>query len=252
MNIQEICKEQSVWNDKIISAANHIDPKLLGVLSFQDLFNDKYGDNSLLERYNNEVYPLIHQYKVFMQDKTEKYLLNFINDISCLVDSTGYDSRTGEDTTSFNCFHDIPETYIPSLEIEFIWHSVMEMRYISYKPFWCNHGYTLHGNNETICVSSYSTPKEFITENRKLFQRSFGDTNLGRLERAVLWKDNIFDYPVYMPALSSYEDRAIPASYEESIRRHLILKHAIEHNIDGIVYNSIIDGDGSITLVSIE
>ena len=237
-----------------MAAANYVDPKLFSVLTFQDIFDDKYADNNIMERYTAEVLPLVEEYRKNIDFHINQYLLNFINDVHILMDVTGYNANTSESTGSFDSMSEISHIdYIPSLEIEPIWNAVMDLRYkYSYTPYWLRNGYTLYGNNETVIVKNSPTPKKFIEINRESFNRSFGDTNLGKLERAVTIKNSTFDYPIYVPALTQYEDRAIPASYEEAVRRHLILKTAMDNKIQGTIFSSKIDKDGNVELIDLE
>lgn len=237
-------------DEEIRRVSNFIDPKLLGYLTFQDIFDDKYSNDDLKHLYNEQVYPLIHEYRVQVQVKTEKYLVDFINDMEILLPNTGYDYRTGEETQSFANFDSIPDEYVPCVEIEPVWKSVLEFRHeVNHIPFWKRHSYTLYGNGETVSVVSAEYPSEFISSNRHSFTKSYGDTNLGKMERSARFKDTHFDYPIYVPALTVYEDRNIPNSYEESVRRHLILKEAMEGTLpDAIVLTSEIDPDGNVKL----
>lgn len=251
MNLREIQALQNQRDDEIRYVANSIDPKLMGYLNYQDLFDDKYMDNALMSEYTEKLSTLVHQANLKIQVETEQYLVNFINDMSTVLDNTGYLTSTGEETHSFLNFDSIPESYVPSVEIESVWTAVHELRHkYKYSPFWKKHGYTLYGNGETVCVVPASTPQEFIQLNRAQFTKSFGDTNLGKMERAARIKETKFDYPIYVPALSPYEERNIPSSYEEAIRRHLILKEAMEGTLsdEHIAYRSIIDAEGNVTL----
>lgn len=253
MNLREIQAMQNQRDEEIRYVANSIDPKLLSLLNFQDVFDDKYMDNNLMVQYNEKLSALIHQANVKIQVETEQYLVDFINDMSTVLPSTGYLTSTGEETHSFLNFDSIPNCYVPSVEIEYVWTAVHELRakHRYYSPFWRHSGYTLYGNGETVCVMAASTPKEFIELNRAQFNRSFGDTNLGKLERAVTMKNDFFDYPIYLPALTQFEDRAIPSSYEEAVRRHLILKNVMENNIEGFNFSSKIDKSGNVELTNL-
>lgn len=251
LNLREIQAMQNQRDEEIRHVANGIDPKILGFLNFQDIFDDKYMNIDLMTQYIDKLDALIHQANVKIQIETEQYLVNFINDMSTVLDTTGYLTSTGEETHYFSNYNSIPDSYVPSVEIESVWSAVHELRHkYKYSPFWKKHGYTLYGNGETVCVVSGSTPQDFIQMNRAQFTKSFGDTNLGKMERAARMKETKFDYPIYVPALSPYEERNIPGSYEEAIRRHLILKEAMEGTLsdDHIAYRSIIDAEGNVTL----
>lgn len=251
LNLLEIKIQQQERDEEIRRIANAIDPKLLSFLTYQDLFDDKYLDPELGNQYRLQLYDLIIDNKVQTRLQVEKYLLNFVNDMSSVLECTGYDSSTGESTGMFNTFNSIPSSYIPAYEIEHVWNSVKELAHHDiHIPFWRRYGYTLYGNGETISVMQGVSAIEFINNNRILFQRSYGDTNLAKMERSARFRDTHFDYPIYVPALSSFEERNIPNSYEESIRRHLILKEAMEGTLpeDCIVFTSSIDADGNVIL----
>lgn len=242
---------QDERDEEIRHVANSIDPKIISFLNYQDLFDDKYMNHDLMSQYTEKLSALVHQANVKIQVETEQYLVNFINDMSTVMENTGYLTSTGEETHSFLNFDSIPASYVPSVEIEAVWTAVHELRHkYKYSPFWKKHGYTLYGNGETVCVTAGSTPQDFIVTNRAQFMKSFGDTNLGKMERAARIRETKFDYPIYVPALTPYEERSIPGSYEEAIRRHLILKEAMESTLteEYFEFRSIIDPDGNVIL----
>ena len=256
MSIQKILEMQNEWWYKITEAAKNIDPKLLGILTYQDLFDDKYCDDSFLHNYNAYVKPLVMDYKAAIITASQNYLLNFINDMSIIFQNTGYDINTGEETHDFDKFTNIPAGYKPSLEIEPVWDAVHNLKYeYTFKPFWecCN--YVLYGNGESVNISAYSTPVEFIVKNRAHFKRSFGETNLQKMERMAQIRVSKLDYDVYIPALSKREDDSITGKYEEAIRRHLILKEFMENDelkhSDSLLYSTDIDKKGNINLTDL-
>jgi hypothetical protein len=249
MSIQSLKKLQKDWEDNIVSTANEIDPKLIGLLFYEDIFNDHYCNDKFKQLYLDKIHPLFVQYSQEFKLAEVEYIINFINDMSLILPSTGYLSSTGELTYDFK--YAIDSDYIPCVEIEPIYEAVTSMIYdVQVQPFWTKHSYVLFGNNESIQVVADSTPSGFINANRNKFKRSFGETNIQKMERAVKIKDS-FDYPIIIPALSKFEDTRIPDSYETAVRRHAILKKVMETEgvlVDSSSFVSSLDMDGNVSL----
>lgn len=253
ITIKELVETQDEWCKKITEAAEYIDKKLLDNLVYMDLFNDKYCDDSLLELYNTHVYPIITNYNENFTNLCNEYLLQHINDMSLILENTGYLLDSAEETHSFK--NSIPSDYVPCLEIEHVWESVKNLKHnISFSPFWQKNNYRVFGNNESVIIESSNKPSTFIVVNRNKFNRSYGETNLEMFERAVNLKNTAFDYEIHIPVLTKSEDNALTGKYEEAVRRHLILRSFMESdntNDDAIVFESKIDKDGNTTLTDI-
>lgn len=252
MKIKEYIDFQNTTYEEIMNIARGIDPKILGVLSYEDLFNDKYRDQKYQEWYNKLLNPRISDYKNKSAMYIHKVLSNTINEASLVLPNTGYLISTGEETKMFT--GDIPVEYIPCVDLEGIVEGIRSLQYrYQFQPFWNRNSYTVSGNNETVTIIPQgSSIIEFIDFNRKQFNRSFGETNLGMLERSVQLRNTKFDYDIHIPQLSLYEDRSIPRTYEEAVRRHLILQKLMQDECTGSIYSSTIDVDGNVILVEID
>lgn len=251
MKIKEYMDYQHSTYTEIMNIGNNIDPKLLGILNYEDLFNDKYRNIQYQEWYYELIQPKVSEFRNNCSMYLHNVLSNIINEASLVLPNTGYLTSTGEETTTFDCR--IPSDYIPCVELEGIVEGVRALEYkYQIRPYWNRSPYTLTGNNETITVMTYGGVIQFIDENRKQFSRSFGETNLGKLERSVHLRNTKFDYDIHIPQLTPSEDRSVSGKYEEAVRRHLILQKLMEDNCTGIMYLSTIDEEGNVTLQEID
>jgi hypothetical protein len=250
MKIKDYINYQDSTYLEIINIANGIDPKILGILTYEDLFNDKYRDQKYEHWYEQLLHPLITEFRNNCSIYLNDVLCNTINEAYLVLPNTGYLFSTGEETTTFNSR--IPNDYIPCVELEGIVEGIrnLEHRY-KLRSYW-NRSYTLTGNNETVSILPYGSVLRFIDENRKSFKRSFGETNLGKLERSVQLRGSKFDYNIHIPQLTPSEDRQVTGKYEEAVRRHLILQKLMDDNCTGSKYRSIIDAEGNVTLEEID
>ena len=103
---------QDERDEEIRHVANSIDPKIISFLNYQDLFDDKYMNHDLMSQYTEKLSALVHQANVKIQVETEQYLVNFINDMSTVMENTGYLTSTGEETHSFLYFDSSPAAYV--------------------------------------------------------------------------------------------------------------------------------------------
>ncbi|AQW88585.1 hypothetical protein pEaSNUABM50_00058 [Erwinia phage pEa_SNUABM_50] len=228
LSIKDLITCQRTWDDKIRTIANMIDPKLLSILSYEDIFNDKYKDDTLQEKYTEIVYPLIVEYKKEFKELRDKYLLDYINDMGNVLDSLGYYVDSGEEAG--NVLDSITNDFIPCVEIEHVWNYVYnELQIDIHRPFWVRSGYSLVGNNEYVSVESNSSPSKFIEYNRNKFNRSYGEKRIDIFKRSVRQADELFDYDIHIQPLSKFEDDKLPNNYNDAVRRHLILRHALEN-----------------------
>lgn len=252
MKIKEYMNYQHTTYTEIMNIARGIDPKVLGVLSYEDLFDDKYRDQKYQDWYDQLLNPLITDYKNKCAMYLHDVLCNTINEAFLVLPNTGYLTSTGEETTTFD--GRIPSDYIPCVDLEGIVEGIRSLQYrYQLRPFWNRNSYTVTGNNETITIIPYGNSiLEFIDFNRKQFSRSFGETNLGKLERSVQLRNTKFDYDIHVPQLSMTEDRSITGKYEEAVRRHLILQKLMQDECTGSIYSSTIDVEGNVTLVEID
>lgn len=254
MTIKKIVELQQEWDIKIKEASNKIHPKLLGTLAYEDFFNQDLFNNNLNDKYNDLIRPLVSQAKIESNNACDEYLLNFVNDLALIIPCTGYLTSTGKECHRFK--GSFPYDYIPSVEVEPIWEGVNQLRYdYVYRPFWEANNYTVFGNNESVVITrdyyNKSSQLHYMQTNREKFQRSFGETNLQKLERAIKLRETHFDYPIYVPGLSPNDDNAIKGHVEEAVRRHLILKKIMESTdiLDtDITFKSIVTIDGDVTL----
>jgi hypothetical protein len=248
MNIKEYMSFQDDDYEEIVNIANSIDPKLIGILTYEDLFNDKYRDYKLEEWYHKLVSPKVRMYKEKCKIFLDDVLCDTINNASLVLPSTGYLTNTGEETYQFD--GKIPYDYVPCIDLEGIVHGIqmLEHRYLI-DPFWDRTVYRLSGNNETITIyPEASSLIRFIDNNRNKFRKSFGESNLGIMERYMRIRESKFDYEICIPQLSPLEDRHLTGKYEEAVRRHLILQKLMEDECTGLSYSSTIDLEGNVTL----
>lgn len=247
MNIKQYKDFQFKAYSHIMNIANGIDIKLLGILTFDDLFNDKYRSKELQEYYNELVKPLIEKYRTDNAIHIQTVLCNIINDAAQVLDKTGYLTSTGAETTVFDCR--VPNDYIPCIELEGLIEGVYSLQYrYQFKPYWAREEYSLFGNNETVSITPASLAETFIDDNRKKFSRTFAESSLGKMARSVRIQDKMFDYDIHIPQISPAEERYFTNKYEEAVRRHLILKKLMDDECTGKIYNSTIDKDGNVTL----
>lgn len=247
LSIQDLITHQNTWDDKIRTVARMIDPKLLSILSYEDIFNDKYLDDSLQEKYTEIVYPLIEQYKEEFKELRDQYLLDYINDMGIVLDSLGYYVYSGEEAS--NKIDSITTDFIPCVEIEHVWNYVHHELQIDIQPFWSRTEYCLVGNNEHVTVERCSSPSKFIEYNRNKFNRSYGEKRFDVFKRSVLQSEELFDYNIHIRPLSKHDDDRLPNNYNDAVRVHLILRHALEnHNLieDDVYYTSTISKDGEV------
>lgn len=252
MSIKKLKELQKQWDETITAAAKEIDPKLIGLLFFDDLFNDHYQDNNLKIQYEDKILPLVRQYKQEFTIASQAYLLDFVNDMALILPNTGYLSKTGEETHDFKYSFD--SSYIPCVEIEPVYEAVQDMQYdVKINPYWNQGNYNLFGNNETVIITAAGSPLEFCTLNRYKFSKTFPETNLERMARSVRIMDT-FDYPINVVPLTKFEDDRIPGNYETAIRRHAILRKFLENEAiqDECVFKSYFNPDGNLRLRSNE
>lgn len=252
MNIKEYMSFQDDEYQEIVNIAKNIDPKLIGILTYEDLFNDKYRDSKLEEWYHQLVSPKVRMYKEKCKLFLDDVLCDTINNASRVLRCTGYLTSTGEETYEF--YNNIPYDYVPCVDLESIVHGIqmLEHRY-HIDPFWNRSVYKLSGNNEIITIyPEGSSLIRFIDANRARFRKSFGETNLGTMERYMRIRESKFDYEICIPQLSPVEDRHLTGKYEEAVRRHLILQKLMEDECTGTTYVSTIDLEGNVTLEEIE
>lgn len=246
MKIQDIKNTQLMYNQKIQDISKRIDIKLLSILTYQDLFNEKYDDsNSINEQYLEYVLPVINEYKNEMKRMSTEFLIEYVNDMSNILENTGYYSSTFEEAFKITSLND----YNPCIEIEPVFNGVYELiSNYTFLPFWRKPSYYLKGDNESVLIYACDNPTEFFKFNRGKFIRSNGDKNIDLLYNALLLKDK-FEYKINIEPLTTSEDRNIPTNFHDSIRRHLILKHAKENSstLINTMYKSSIDKDGNIT-----
>lgn len=250
MSIKKLKELQKQWSETIDAAAKEIDPKLIGLLFFDDLFNDHYTDNNLKIQYEDKVLPLVRNYKQELTIASQTYLLDFVNDMALILPNTGYLTRTGEETHEFKYAFD--STYIPCVEIQPVYDAIQDMQYdVKIRPFWNQNNYNLFGNNETVIITSAGTPLEFCTLNRFKFAKTFPESNLQRMERSVRIMDT-FDYPINIVPLTKFEDDRIPGNYETAIRRHAILRKVLETETveEESTFKSYFTVDGNLRLRS--
>lgn len=250
MSIKKLKELQKQWGEAIDAAANEIDPKLIGLLFFDDIFNDQYQDNQLQIQYENKVIPLIRGYKQEFAIASQTYLLDFVNDMALILPNTGYLTSTGEETHEFKFSFD--SSYIPCVEIQPVYDAVQNMLYdVNIRPFWNQNNYNLFGNNETVIITSADSPLSFCTLNRYKFTKTFPESNLQRMERSVRIMDT-FDYPINIVPLTKFEDDRIPGNYETAIRRHAILRKVLETETfeEETTFKSYFTVNGNLTLRS--
>lgn len=252
MKIKEFIDYQKIKYSEIMNIGNNIDPKLLGILNYEDLFNDKYRDNQYQIWFEELIQPSINEFRNNCAIYIQNVLCNTINEASLVLPFTGHLISTGEETTRFDCR--IPSDYIPCVDLEGIVDGIRNLEYrYQIRPFWNrNNNYKLSGNNETVNIFPYGSVINFIDENRKNFSRSFGETNLGKFERAVQLRNTKFDYDIHIPQLTPSEDRQLTDKYEEAVRRHLILQKLMDDECTGNMYTSTIDPEGNVTLQEID
>ncbi|EBS4516666.1 hypothetical protein DQT32_04555 [Salmonella enterica subsp. enterica serovar Braenderup] len=239
-------------NDSIIKGvAENIHPKLLSIIGYEDIFNDEYMDNELKRLYDTVVAPKIKELNQNFYDARNQFLIDYVNDMSWILDSTGYYLDDGSDSYRFS--DSIPSDYIPCIEIAPVWDAVRSMHSdYQYKPFWQNDGYMVIGNAETVRISSYNDPRTFIVENRSKFTRSYGKTNLEMMLLSLQQREDLFDYPIYVQPLSTQQDKNIPSNLTDAVRRHLVLRSALENYEEVKMYKSSISSireDGTCTIL---
>lgn len=251
MKIKEFIDYQHSTYTEIMNIGNNIDPKLLGILNYEDLFNDKYRNQQYQVWFEELIQPKITEFHNKRAMYLHNVLCNTINEASLVLPCTGYRTSTGEETTTFDCR--VPSDYIPCVDLEGVVEGIRSLEYrYQIRPYWNRNSYTLTGNNETVNIIAYGGVLNFIDENRKNFSRSFGETNLGKLERAVQLRNTKFDYEIHIPQLSPSEDRQVTGKYEEAVRRHLILQKLMDDECTGSMYTSTLDSEGNVTLQEID
>lgn len=245
-SISEIIEMKSTYTTRINNTARSIHSKLLSHLSFKDLYDESLMDNNLLTRYNNEVEPIIEEYKKELSTSVYEYLLNFLNDVSYIISPIGYNLDTGEEVTEAS--KEIFEiNFIPAFEIETIWEEVLNIRYSYYpRPFWVITGYNISKNGEIISVSSGKSPRDFLLSNRDKFNKANVKSNYENLVQAIKNKDELFDYEICVEGILAQSDFNIPTTLHEAVRRHMILKELMENEsiLNDHMYYSRFSEDG--------
>lgn len=252
MKIKDLLELQRENDRNIKAVAESIHPKLLSVLNYQDIFNDEFKNDELLKLYNTIVEPKIRECTQQFNEACNDFLYDYVNDMHFILESTGYYLDDGSVSYTF-ANGVIPSDYIPCVEIAPVWDAVRNLKFdYTYKPFWYRDGYSIIGNAETIHISSHSTPSAFITENRAKFTRSYGKTNMEMFLLSLSQREDLFDYPIYVQPLTQYQDKNIPTNLTDAVRRHLVLRKAMETKETMMEYTSCISSikeDGTITLL---
>lgn len=251
MKIADLFALQKENNNIIKGVANNIHPKLISIIGYEDIFNDEYMNNELKMLYDDIVQPKIKELNQQFYDARNEFLIDYINDMSYILDCTGYYLDDGSE--AYRVKDEIPHDYIPCVEIAPVWDAVRSMHYnYNYKPFWQNDGYVVIGNSETVRISSHSDPRTFIQENRSKFTRSYGKTNLEMMLLSLQQREELFDYPIYVQPLTQSQDKNIPSNLTDAVRRHLVLRAALENYDEVKMYKSSISSireDGTCTIL---
>lgn len=252
MKIKDLLELQKENDRNIKAVADSIHPKLLSVLNYQDIFNDEFKNDEFQKLYTALVEPKIRECAYQFNEACNEFLYDYVNDMNLILESTGYYLDDGSESYSFTN-NKIPTDYIPCVEIAPVWDAVRNLKFdYSYRPFWQREGYCIIGNAETINVSSHSSPSYFITENRAKFTRSYGKSNMEMLLLSLNQREDLFDYPIYVQPLTLHQDKNIPTNLADAVRRHLILRKAMETKETMMEYTSCISSikeDGTIQLL---
>ncbi len=251
MTLSDLTLYFSETCSSILRTGTNIHPAMFSYLNYQQLFDDSLADNTLMDRFNIQIVPLIEEFKEECSIVMDDYLTRYFIDTLCIVDCVGYSVSTGRMISTATGFK-IPD-FIPSVETELVYNHVQTMKsnwdYLL-TPWWMRSGHTVYGANETLVMSLpvEVCPVNYINLNRNRFSRSFGESNLKRMERAISIRDRVFDYPIYTPELTTADDRNIKPVTENAVHRHLILKHLVEEVPVGINFHSTVTHEGDVTL----
>ncbi|SOK58860.1 hypothetical protein [Yersinia phage fHe-Yen9-03] len=229
LSIKDVLNCQQRWNSQITSVANGIDSKLISVLSYEDMFSEKYNDNKFKELYEALIEPMVKQYNQELNSLRSQYLIEYLNDMAIVLDTVGVNTTTGEEISA--PITNIPYSFIPCAEVECVYNFINELKYsiYEYRPFWSRGGYHICGNNEYITTEGSDSPCNFILNNRNKFIKSYGEHKIEVFKRSVLQASDLFDYDIHVQPMSRYDEDRIPNNYNLAVRRHLILKHALEN-----------------------
>lgn len=256
MRIKEIYDYQRDYIQELNKAAKQIHPKLLSRLSYKDFFNDEFDDDTLHEKYNTIIAPMVKIYRETVVDMCQTYLLEYIGDMSILFGTIGYNLEDGvelfETDVSENIFS---MSYLPSPEIAPVWDEVQSELMVAYNPtpFWQVGSYWASGDDEKIYIESRRLPSAFIRDHREKIGKFYGHGVLENVVRDVAIY-NSFDYPIHVIPLTTAEERACPQNLHDSVQRHLILQYVMENMVgtdrmNSGAWASKISYDGKVTIL---
>lgn len=247
MNIKEIKQYSRDTINEILKLSASIHPKLISVLQFRDIFDDTLMDDSLRDRYNTQILPLVKEYQNNLRTMKEEYLTQYFEDFMECSDFEDYgiNLRTGLWVDQPKAWLEEDVEFLPRVEVQAMYDGVRNIHSnrATFTPFWERYGYTMISDHEKASVNAASSPSAFIRGCRSMFRQTHRNGVYKVLDSAKL--ANTFDYEIHLEPLTQYDERNIVNNYiVNGVQRHAKLRDFLESSIDKSLpyYYSTFDG----------
>lgn len=250
-SLKEIRDYQEQEYERINELAQKIHPKLLGRLSFNDLFNDDFNAELYEKQYNELIRPEVIKYRTKLKDMLNDHLVKFIQGWAYVHPENRWAIRKSDGTTCTAvdwCIIDNFNDYILDTEIDDYCELVNEML-DDYKirTFW-SQNYTLYGNGYRKNIGSANSAVSFIKNNRNLF--SGYKSNFEVLEKLAQDSTSL-PFKMLLPPVNNNLANALRNDeFQKCVKHHRVLHSFFEifgKNAPNGTYNSREDDKGEIT-----
>lgn len=235
-----------------------VHPKLLRILSFEELFDQNLDTTKCEEKYNTVIKPLIDQYyKTFdemlnshMRDFLEGWVLMHPEEHFAMSFETGNYIKV----VPHNAYDFLEDDVLIDVELQDYWDVVREIKDdFRLRPFW-ERSYTMYGNGHRPTLSSYTTPQKYIKYNRELYSAPENTSKV----LADLAKDlSSLPFEINYPILGRDEKSAIHHGDMKKMVKHHKVLHAFFETYGNDIstsdcdYSSFTDADENIKFTRI-
>lgn len=228
-SLKEIRDYQEQEFERINDLANKIHPKLLGRLSFNDIFDDNFDAELLEKMYNELIRTEVYAYRKKLRVMLNEHLHDFVLGWTCVHPETrwGIKKDDGSICVAVDCLIvDNYDDYLFDTEIEDYCELVNEMLDdYPIRTFW-SQTYTLYGNGYRKNISSCNSAATYIKYARAAFS---GYKNNYEVLEKLATDSNSLPFKMLLPPMSNDIASAIRNDeLQKCVKHHKVLHSFFE------------------------
>lgn len=250
-SLKEIRDYQEQEHERINNLAHKIHPKLLGRLSFNDIFDDNFNAENYEKQYNELIRPHVEQYRKKLRDMLNQHLHDFVLGWVTVHPESRWGIKCSDGTicTAVDwLILDNYNDYLFDTEIEEYCELVREMLGdYPIRTFW-SQNYTLYGNGYRKNITSCNSAVSYIKYARSAFS---GYKNNYEVLEKLAQDSNSLPFKMLLPPMNNEVASALRNDdLQKCVKHHRVLHAFFEifgRNAPDGTYNSREDDNGEIT-----